>query len=418
MLRSSLGFHTMTLILHLEMKELQRLIQHFLKYRENTKLIEIFQIDGTGNCSIYKPSSGSLYLPLHLEIKCRDKEDRGIKWETKCNYWNDDFKSYSVETTINPKILGGIHDYITAATYDDMEAAITNFNLEAEKISPLLKSFDFYSINRIDYCINLDVAELIPGCTPEQIMDLIRRGDIPPHYKEFMEYDETAHRMKNKPGSFYLTNRSANVNCYSKLMELQGRSKKRESKGHSPIPQAILDAAHNIIRFEVQCQYHRTYTLSKRAKEAGNCNINKYESLLNYVTCVDEVSHYFNKVIGRGDWYTRKEAIHIIESKHYNKQREERLIDALQFVNQCRSLAKAKATYPYDLEVFKRTLKELSSLNINPVTIPKEWGIKHIPNLLYTYHDKIQQEIDEKQMKEFRSECFDQYIKEFGCLPT
>lgn len=135
MLRSSLGFHTMTLILHLEMKELRRLIQHFLKYRENTKLIEIFQIDGTGNCSIYKPSSGSLYLPLHLEIKCRDKEDRGIKWETKCNYWNDDFKSYSVETTINPKILGGIHDYITAATYDDMEAAITNFNLEAEKIS-------------------------------------------------------------------------------------------------------------------------------------------------------------------------------------------------------------------------------------------------------------------------------------------
>lgn len=419
MLRSSLGFHTITLIQYLEVKEFRRLIQYFLKYREATKLIEIFQVDGKGNYSIYKPSSNSLLLPIHLVIKYRDKEDRGIKWETKCNYWNDEFKSYSVEATINPKILGGIHDYITAATYNDMEGAITSFNLEAKRISPLLKSFDYYSINRIDYCINFDLNELTPGCTHNQIIDLIRRADIPPNYKERTKYDDTAHRKKSEPGSFYLINSSATINCYSKLVSLQDRSKKRESKGRSPIPQAILDSAHGIIRFEVQCMYHKIYTLSKRAEASGNHDYNKYKSLLTHEMCVEAINDYFNKVIGKGDWYTRRDAIRIIESQHYNKQRENRLIDALQLVNQCRSLAKAKAIYQgRDLEAFKRTLKELSALNINPVTIPKEWGIKHIPNLLYTYYDKVQRENLDKEVEKLQSDCFEEYIKEFGCLPA
>lgn len=419
MLRSSLGFHTITMFSCLVLKEPQQLVRHFLKYRDDTGLIEIYQVDGKGNYSIYKPSSGSLFLPYHLEIKYRDTVDRGISWSFKFDNWHDEFKSYIVEATINPKILGGIHDYITAATNDDMENAITNFDLEAKRISPLLKSFDYYKITRVDYCINFDVNELAAGCTSDRIMELIRRGNIPPHYKEFMEYDETAHRMKSKPGSFYLMNSSANINCYSKLVSLQNRSEKRESRGLSPIPQATFDSAHGIIRFEVQCKYNKMYTLSKRAEASGNHDCNKYESLLSHEMCADVISQYFDKVIGKGDWHTLQDAIHIIKSQNYNKQRRERLIETLKFVNQCRSLAKAKTVYQgSDLADFKRTLKELSSLNINPVTIPKDWAIKHIPNLLYAYYDKVQQEENEKQMEAFRYECFEKDIKEFGFLST
>lgn len=420
MSRSSLGFHTMALILKLEMKEAQRLTRHFLKYREDKNPIEIYQVDGKGNYSIYRPSvSNSCFLPLHLEIRYHDNIDRGISWVLKCNNRNDDFKSYIVEAKINPKILGGIHDYITAATFDDMEAAITNFDLEAKRISPLLKSFDCYTLKRVDYCINFDVNELAMGCSPDRIMELIRRGNIPTHYKEFMEYDQTAHRMKSKPGSFYLINPSANINCYSKHYALQNHSEERESRGLSPIPQATLDAAQGIIRFEVQCKYNKTYTLSRRAEASGNHDDNKYESLLSHEMCNEVINRYFNKVIGKGDWHTRQNGIRMIESQHYNKQREKRLIDALQLVNQCRSLAKAKEIYQgSDLADFKRTLKELNGLNINPVTIPKEWGIKHIPNLLYAYYDKVQQEKDEKRMIEFQSRCFDEYVKKHGHLPA
>ena len=71
-----------------------------------------------------------------------------------------------------------------------------------------------------------------------------------------------------------------------------------------------------------------------------------------------------------------------------NKQKKERLISALQEVSQCRSLARAKALHQgEDLAAFKRTLKDLSDIGINPVTIPREWGISHIPNLMHTFND-------------------------------
>lgn len=95
-----------------------------------------------------------------------------------------------------------MHDYITAATYNDMEAAIENFNLESEKISYVLRTFDCYRLDRIDYCINFSVNELTPGCNPEQIMTLIRRGDIPRYYEEWQEYSSISHRKKT--GSFPL----------------------------------------------------------------------------------------------------------------------------------------------------------------------------------------------------------------------
>ena len=56
------------------------------------------------------------------------------------------------------------HDYIIAATYDDMDTVIKNFNLEASKISDLLENFDCYAITRIDYCINFDLDELTDKC--------------------------------------------------------------------------------------------------------------------------------------------------------------------------------------------------------------------------------------------------------------
>lgn len=418
MLRSSLGFHTMTLSLSLEYKEVQPLIKHFRKYSQNTELIQIYRVGERNKLFEYNPTQKYEYiLPRHIKIRYY-KEDHGIKWDIRISNWSDNFKSYMVEATINPKILGGIQDYITAATYDDMGDAITNFNLEAEKISPILKTFDCYSLKRIDYCINFDLNELISGINPELIMNLIKRGDIPHFYKEWTEYDHVSHRKKSKSSSFYLINPSANINCYSKYMQLMERSRKNEDRGFPPIPQSTLNAAKSIIRFEVQCKYHKMYTLSSRAEEAGNRNCNKYESLLPYEVCNETINYYFNKTVGKGDWHTLQDAIRIIKSCNFNSQKEKRLMDALVLVNCCRSLAKAKENlHSSELEAFKRTLKELSGLNINPVTIPKEWGYRYIPNLLYTYYDKAQKEKAEIQrMEEFLNGGYVNYNKEFGCL--
>jgi len=251
----------MTLSMPIEAEKVQTLIRHFRKYSQNTGLIQIYRIGERNKICEYNPAPDLEYvLPRHIKIKYHH-EDRGITWSIRSNNWSRDFQLYLAEATINPKILAGIRDYITAATYDDMDAAINQFNLEAERISPLLKTFYDYSLNRIDYCINFCLDELITGISPEQIMTLIKRSDIPPFYEEWTEYDNVSHRKKSRPGSFYLINPSVNINCYSKFMKFREQSQKNLERGYPPIPQATLDASRSIIRFEVQCKYRKIYAL-------------------------------------------------------------------------------------------------------------------------------------------------------------
>lgn len=130
---------------------------------------------------------------------------------------------------------------------------------------------------------------------------------------------------------------------------------------------------------------------AQKAETLGNHELNKYSSLLGHDFYNKEVHYYWNKVIRKGDWYTMQEATRIIQSKHFNSQREKRLIEALQLVSRHRSIATAKSLLKgHELTAFKNTLNELSRLNINPVTIPRRWDICHIPNLLYQYYAKAQ----------------------------
>ena len=390
MLKSSLGFHTMTLCIFLPYSEADKLLIDFSTYRKNTGLIQMYIRNEKNEPIIYYHKSPM--MPLKVEIYTKDK-CWGIEWCIRASENPRGSSDYIIEATINPKFLASISDYLTAATYSDMNIAITNFNFESKEISPLLGTFNDYEIKRVDYCINISLDEFVPGCDPEQIIDLIKRSDIPPHYEEWMEYDKTSHRMKSKPESFYLCCKSVNINCYSKYLQLQNRSEENVENGYDPISQKTIDASHDIIRFEVQCKYFKTYALNKKAENSGNECSNKYKSLLAPLTCIEIISSYYEKVIGKGDWYTLSEAVQIIQSKNFNIQREQRYIDTLKYVSQCRSIAKAKASYQEnELLAFKQTLKELADLNINPVTIPREWNIKYIPNFLKAYFNKLMED--------------------------
>ena len=395
-MRSSLGFHTITLSKLLFDGETRQLTEDFVKYNRKERCLQM-----------YPAKNGNWVFKFH-------PTDMGIRWEICRDVWINRGKMFFdiINVTINPKILAGTHDYITAATYQDMDIVITNFNNIMARISPLLKTFDCYELKRIDYCVNFDLYELAPGCSPELVMNLIRRSGIPTYYKEWTEYDDISHRSKSRPSSFYLKSPSVNINCYSKYMQLQEQSRKNTDKGYPPVPQSTLEAAKNVIRFEVQCKYHKTYALSSRAKSSGDNSSNKSEGLLSHDSCIDVINHYFKKIFMRGDWYTLQEAVRIVERQNYNSQKEKRLIHALEFISQCRSLDKAKMAYQgEELLAFKRTLKDLSSLNINPVTIPREWGIKHIPNLLYAYFDKVQEELIRNQIEELRAECLNEQFE-------
>lgn len=386
MLRSSLGFHTMTLSLFLIEYEMYQLLNDFIDYNKKTGFLLLYRKNENDKYIKYYPEKNMSYLPLDIKVVYNNR-DHGIKW----HIYSDCFRHmrYIIDIIINPKTLSNIHDYITAAAYCDMKMAVINFNNEMKKISPLLKTFYDYRIKRVDYCINFYIKELASECTQEQIIDLLKRGDIPPSYQEWTEYDEKARRNKSRPESFYLYNSSVTINCYSKYMQLMNLSKKNQENGYPPLSTQVLEAAQDIIRFEVQCKYHKTFTLNQKAEVLGNHELNKYKTLLVHDFYNKEIYYYWDKTIGRGDWYSMQEAICIIQSQHFNSQKEKRLIDALHFVSQHRSIATAKSLLEgKELGIFNHTLSDLSRLNINPVTIPRRWNICHIPNLLYTYYNK------------------------------
>ena len=173
MSQSSLGFHTLTISMILLDDECDALILDFKKYSQKA-----------GDIQMYSNEYGNLVMKFH-------KEDKGIEWLILFNVWHEKLMTNVnyVEIKINPKILSGIRDYITAADIYDMNVAIINFNRISKNVSPLLRTFDDYFFKRIDYCINFSLDELAPGCSHELIMKLIRHGDIPPHYEEWKKYD-------------------------------------------------------------------------------------------------------------------------------------------------------------------------------------------------------------------------------------
>lgn len=198
MLQSSLGFHTITVSLMTLEKDVLQLIMDFKKFHSTIEPLKMYCIDPRDRqLKVYRPKDNHTFLPCLFIIYYENY--KGIKWIIRSIGDFYGINTYIIDATINPKMMGDIHDYITAATYGDMDAVITSFNLEASKISPLLENFYNYTLTRIDYCINFDLNELTGSCNPELIIDLIKRDNIPHSFKEWTEYDKTAHRKKAGP---------------------------------------------------------------------------------------------------------------------------------------------------------------------------------------------------------------------------
>lgn len=143
MLQSSLGFHTATLSLPLTHSEVCQLIRDFKTFNDATGYIQMYRKNEKQESIIYYPkdiSFSTFLLPTSIKI-CPIGEYNGIQWNIRTCTYDNGYFDYVVDATINPKFLAGIKDYLTAATYSDMNIAITNFNDESKKYPACLEPF-------------------------------------------------------------------------------------------------------------------------------------------------------------------------------------------------------------------------------------------------------------------------------------
>jgi len=400
-----MGFHTFTILKRLTYSEAIQLYRDFQEYRQKTDEIRVRPLEKSAarNYQTYPDA----YIIEYID------GGRGITWQIRfcdkisqfcamsLNYRSANYlqepRAYSIRAVINPKVFTGIRDYLSAANEACIEELEDCFNAEASLISAVLGEFEEYSLTRVDYCVNFDLGELGFPCSAKQLIALIKRSDVPKHFKVWTEYDKKSHRRKSNKAALYLSNKSVTINCYWKYAHLKKEYPDCED----------LEASREVVRFEVQCKYAKVYPMARVIRDMMRHDlsweklmdgsffeeINPTQEMLSNWFSARIIRSYFQKIVGKGDYLTLDAARWMVERCGFQHRKQERLIWTLELVNECRGIAAAKSKVKtVDADEFKRSLKELNAMLINPVTIPRDWGIEHITNPLRAYYNYVTEE--------------------------
>lgn len=264
------------------------------------------------------------------------------------------YKYNFMEITIrvNPvKLIGA--NKLEVLKHDQVEVVKKIFRQEVQKIHTNLPRLEHWTVNRIDYAVNINTPYV------EEYIKLFQRADKP---RVFRDWDVS--RRKQRYGSFYLISEGVNINFYDKESE-------RLSQNFNK------DGAKDLLRIEVQCKKPKTNTL-KTKYEFDSRHLEHY---LSEEVSYQQLEYYYNKTIGAGDYYKLSEAIKMVKESNYTSKTKEKLTEVLIAVNRCRSIWKAREESQYNSSRFNRYLKQIRALGVNPVTIPTRWKVKFLPGL-------------------------------------
>ena len=225
-----------------------------------------------------------------------------------------------------------------------------------KKIHISLPYLDYWTLNRIDYAVNINTPYV------EEYIKLFQRGDKPRNFKEL--YCSKSKTRKQLDGSFYLFNDSVAINFYNKENE-------RLSQNFNK------DGAKDLLRLEVQCKKPKTNTI-KAKKKFDSRHLAHY---LSQEISHQQLEYYYNKTIGTGDYYKLSEAIKMVQESNYTYKTKEKLIEVLRAVSRHRSIWRAREKSQYNSSCFNRYLKQIRALGINPVTIPRGWKVNYLKNI-------------------------------------
>lgn len=191
-------------------------------------------------------------------------------------------------------------------------------------------------------------------------------------------YDKTTTKLYGLHRTKFINNDCANnFNLYYKTnainnsitLNIYDKENERIDKGFMA---EIYET--NVIRYEVQLRKrHIDYNKYKKNYKR------ELDTYLNEELFMFYLEKYIRPIIHYGDYYDIYNARKIINSNIKRKDEREKLITFLKLVSKS-NIDKAKEIYtPH---VYKHCISLLDSLCINPVLLPKHYGIKKIVNPL------------------------------------
>ena len=324
-------------------------------YNEIYKSLEI--ISKNNGVNLYKSDVGYITHAL---------KDKGFTEIVLSKYKiNNKYKHDYMQLTIqlnSTKLLN--RDIVELTKEEDLHEVSEKFNKIKEQIHLDLKPLFSWTLNRIDYCINIKTPYV------KEYIKLFQRCSLP--YRFNIPYDKKAKVRKHKEGSFYIFNNSTIINFYDKELERFNNTGK------------ILESAKDILRLEIQCKKGKTDYI----KYKYNFDIKYLGYFTSEELSLNIISSYFDKIIGKGNYYKLDKARDIINSSKHTKSTKDKLINVLELINKHKSIDKARENSNYSKDSFNRYIKKIRELNINPITIPRRWEIDILKDI-DVYKDRV-----------------------------
>ncbi|WP_028243223.1 hypothetical protein [Pseudobutyrivibrio ruminis] len=294
---------------------------------------------------------------------------------------------YNISLIINPLQMFGGDKNFSSCTYDFSSCLAYKILSQIYDILPSLEIFpNLRNVNDIDsqkkwYNANtftvkrIDFAfDIKNNC--DVYLDIIKRGYyIPKLESATYSNDNTQNNKDDKfeydsdeiipptPKYLYYKCKSYNLNIYNKAYAM--RNKKTLPKDYEK---------YDFLRFECQVKRRKLYYIKEKLGLNGL-------DILDLAT--PEVEHYFlssslNARLGTGIHLTLESARNIIdECPNFKPSKRKRLKDFIYFINihggieKSLDLVKQGKTTTYTESTFNTYLKDIKSLGISPITIPK-----------------------------------------------
>lgn len=154
----------------------------------------------------------------------------------------------------------------------------------------------------------------------------------------------------------------------SKAFNLYDKAEERKARGKE-----IKEYEKDVIRFEAQVRVRHIRYMKNQ--------YNIQPKLTEYFT-KEMYNKYMTEIVGKtifyGDYYNKYHAFKKIDASSYNEKEKLHLKSFLDRVAKSRQLSVVKEELSYYM--YKKVLKMLFDLNINPVLIPKNHLITHVTN--------------------------------------
>jgi hypothetical protein len=294
-------------------------------------------------------------------------DNNGISWRIE-RYLYSKTKRHNLVIKINLDKFIGVKDCAPICDNKYLKDIEEKYNAMVSKISPALKRFHPHYMKGINYCVDFNLSELNTHFDAEQIAKLIDAG------KNSCLID--SYSLDN-PMSFLNYERDIIIkSCYIKVDCLWKSIPLKVIDPENPVPRLK-----DIIRFEV---YH-SYPVVFHSDKQRFCQT-ELEIFTSDIAKNMTINFCF-RVIPSGDFYTIKDAISRVWSYYYrNKRDAKRTSVILHLINRCGSINEAQKQLNVTKIgpiLFNTLMERLDTIGVNPVTIPDDWGIKFIPNLIY-----------------------------------